>query len=148
MYCLQGRSALDYSLLPTLTCRRRPRTQAHVNWGMALKALHKRPQAIEHYKMALDLDASCADAHVRWGNVLLEQWMEHHHSTPQSGNALFSEAILHFKKALHIDPHYVGLSTRLDSLLAYKKDSSAEDRDPYHQQQQEQEQQKQYGMTV
>jgi len=115
--------------------------QAHVNWGMALKALHKRPQAIEHYKMALDLDATCADAHVRWGNVLLEQWMEHRRST-DSGNNFWNEAILHFKKALHLDPNYAGLAARLDSLLDTKRED-AEDRDPYHQQQQQQAQQAQ-----
>ena len=41
-------------------------------------------------QMALDLDANCADAHVRWGNVLLEQWMEHRRTT-DSGNAFWEE---------------------------------------------------------
>ncbi|KAK3236869.1 hypothetical protein CYMTET_53017 [Cymbomonas tetramitiformis] len=88
--------------------------QAHVNWGIALKAMGKRKAAIEQYQTALGVDPKCADAHIRWGNVLSEQARDA--GRRGGGEPYWKEALIHYQEALHLDPSRTDLETRIASL--------------------------------
>eukprot|EP00854_Cymbomonas_tetramitiformis_P007880 gene7880-9357_t len=82
--------------------------QAHVNWGIALKAMGKRKAAIEQYQTALGVDPKCADAHIS------EQARDA--GRRGGGEPYWKEALIHYQEALHLDPSRTDLETRIASL--------------------------------
>ncbi len=68
--------------------------------------------AIEHFRRALEIDPSFADAQNNWGSILVQQ-------------GRFTEAIEHFRRALAIDPGFTEAQRNLDRVLRAQGSSSS-----------------------
>ncbi|KKK48141.1 hypothetical protein LCGC14_3148110, partial [marine sediment metagenome] len=88
--------------------------RARNNLGVALKRRGRIDEAIEHYKMAIEVDPDFAEAHSNLGTVL--QGLKRH-----------DEALACFRRALQIKPDFVEVLNNLAWILATCEDAEIRD---------------------
>src|SRR5438270_2076184 len=144
---LRLRQTALYHYLVTLYTRTLARNpgcwMAHYNLGIALNDQGNPDGAIAHYRKAIDLRSSYAEAHYNLGRLLvqkglLDEAIAHYEKALEMNTAdaeahnnlgatLFAnghvdEAIAHYRKALAIKPDYADVSCNLASALLSKGD--------------------------
>jgi len=78
---------------------------AHFGLGLALSAAGKLPEAIDHYRKAVEIKPEYADAHINLGIIL-------------AGRGRVDEAIDRFRKAVEIKPDHAEAQYNLGFMLA------------------------------
>jgi len=78
---------------------------AHNNLGLVLAERGALPEAINHFRRAVEIDPLFVEAHTNLGNFLAVQGSRH-------------EAIAHLRRALEVDPRFANAHNTLGNILA------------------------------